>query len=102
MTPSRTPASPPLPPLLERSLEELRAIRRDAAALTDGLSAAQLAWSPAPGRWSIADAVAHLNRTGRLYLDALAHALARARTRGLADRGDYRPSFVGRMMRRSM
>jgi hypothetical protein len=87
-----------LSPLLEGFLEELRAIRRDAAALTDGLGAAQLAWRPGPGRWSVAEAVAHLNLTGRHYLDAVAHALADARARGLADRGDWRPSLVGRVM----
>lgn len=102
MAPTRPPTPVPLPPLLERRLEELRAIRRDAASLTDGLSAAQLAWSPAPGRWSMADVVAHLNRTGRLYLDALAHALADARARGMTDRGDWKPTFVGGMMTRSM
>jgi hypothetical protein len=102
MPPTRSPSSPPLAPLLERSLEELRAVRRDAAALTGGLSAAQLAWSPAPGRWSMAEGVAHLNRTGRLYLDALAHSLAGARARGLVDRGDYRPGLVGGWMARSM
>lgn len=102
MASTRPPTPAPLPPLLERRLEELRAIRRDAASLTDGLSAAQLAWSPAPGRWSMAEAVAHLNRTGRLYLDALAHALTDARARGMTDRGDWKPTFVGGMMTRSM
>lgn len=96
------PAPPPLSPVLQRRLGELRAIRADAEALTAGLSTAQLAWSPAPGRWSLAENVAHLNRTGRLYLDALAHALAGARSRGQADRGDWRPSWIGGLMTRSM
>jgi hypothetical protein len=93
-------SAPPaaLPPLLEGFLDQLRAIRRDAAALTEGLGGARLAWRPAPGRWSIAEAVAHLNLTGRLYLDAVAHALADARARGLADRGDWRPTLVGGLM----
>ena len=93
-----TAPTAPLSPLLEDFLAQLRAIRRDAAALTDGLGAAQLAWRPGPGRWSIAEAVAHLNLTGRHYLDAVAHALADARARGLSDRGDWRPSLVGRVM----
>jgi len=46
--------------------------------------------------------VAHLNRAGRTYLDEVAHALAGARARGLADRGDWRPSLVGGLMTRSM
>jgi len=92
------PPATALSPLLEGCLEQLSAIRRDAAALTEGLSAAQLAWRPAPGRWSVAEAVAHLNLAGRPYLDAVAHALADARTRGLADRGDWRPTLVGGLM----
>jgi hypothetical protein len=94
------PAPPPAPlsPFLEHALGELRAIRADAAALTGGLSPAQLAWSPEPGRWSIAEVAAHLNLAGRIYLDAIAHTLAEARARGLADRGDYRPTLTGRFM----
>jgi hypothetical protein len=97
-------SAPPkaLSPPLEGWLEQLRAIRRDAAALTDGLGAAQLAWRPAPGRWAISEVVAHLNLAGRRYLDVVAHALADARARGLADRGDWRPSLVGGLMTRSM
>lgn len=95
------PAAAPSP-LLEGFLDQLRAIRRDASALTGGLGGARLAWRPAPGKWSIAEVVAHLNRTGRIYLDEVAHALAEARARGLADRGDWRPSLVGGWMTKSM
>ena len=95
------PAPPaPLAPHLERWLEELRAIRRDAAALTDGVGEAQLAWRPGPGRWSIAEVVAHLNRAGRPYLDRIAHALAEARGRGPSPDA-WRPTFVGGLMARS-
>ncbi|HKP75894.1 MAG TPA: DinB family protein, partial [Longimicrobiaceae bacterium] len=97
-TTAPAPLSSRLSPFLERALGELRGIRADAAALTDGLSAAQLAWSPEPGRWSIAEVMAHLNLAGRVYLDALAPALADARARGLADRGDYKPTLAGRTM----
>ena len=97
-TKAAAPSAPPLSPFLEQALAELRGIRADAAAVTEGLTPAQLAWSPGPGRWSIAEVVAHLNLAGRVYLDAIAHAAAGARTRGLADRGDYRPSLAGRAM----
>ncbi|MFL5384830.1 MAG: DinB family protein [Longimicrobiaceae bacterium] len=82
-------------------LEQLRAIRRDAASLTEGLSDAQLAWRPGPGRWSIAEVVAHLNRAGRPYLDLIAHALAAARVRGASTGDRWRPTFVGGLMARS-
>jgi len=96
-----TPAPPALAPHLERWLEELRAIRRDAATLTDDLGDAQLAWRPGPGRWLIAEVVAHLNRAGRPYLDRIAHALAEARRRGLSEGDEWRPTFVGGWMARS-
>jgi hypothetical protein len=94
--------SPATAPHLERWLEQLRAIRREAAALTEGLHEAQLAWRPGPGRWSIAEVVKHLNLSARPYLDAIAHALARARARGHTDGGDWRPTLVGGLFARSM
>lgn len=91
-----------LSPLLAGYLEQLRTVRADAAALTDGLGEAALAWRPAPGKWSVSEVAAHLNLAGRLYLDVVAHALADARARGLADRGDWRPTLIGRLMTGSM
>lgn len=97
------PTAPPaaLAPHLARWLEELRAIRCDAAALTQGLGEAQLGWRPGPGRWSIAEVVAHLNRAGRPYLDRIAHALAEARARGASGSDGWRPTFIGGLMARS-
>ena len=97
MTPA--PSAPPAAHIAEW-LEQLRAIRRDAAELTEGLSDAQLAWRPGPGRWSIAEVVAHLNRAGRPYLDLIAHALAGARAQGPPPE-PWRPTFIGGMMARS-
>ncbi|SOD02089.1 DinB superfamily protein [bacterium JGI 053] len=94
--------SPAVAPHLERWLDQLRAIRRDDAALTGGLAEAQLAWRPGPGRWSIAEVVKHLNLSARPYLDAIAHALAGARARGLSDGGGWRPTLVGGLFARSM
>ncbi|HEX8244107.1 MAG TPA: DinB family protein [Longimicrobium sp.] len=97
-----TATSTDLSPLLRGYLDQLAAIRRDAAELTDGITDAQFAWRPEPGKWSIGQNVNHLTITGRSYTDVLGPALADARARGLADRGDFRPSLVGGFMARSM
>ncbi|HEX6748986.1 MAG TPA: DinB family protein [Longimicrobium sp.] len=88
-------------PLLRGWLEQLERIRRDAAELTDGITDAQFAWKPGPGKWSVGQIVNHLVVSGASYLDRIAPALADARARGLHDRGDYRPSLIGGLMVRS-
>ena len=103
MTTTAARAAPAtLPPLLERYLEQLRALRREAEALTADLDDARFAWQPGPGRWSVGEIVAHLNVAGRDYLDGFAHSVSEARRRGLRDRGDYRHSWIGRLLARSM
>ena len=88
-------------PLLRGWLEQLERIRRDAAGLTEGITDAQFAWTPEPGKWSVGQIVSHLVVAGASYLDRLSPALADARARNLADRGDYRPSLIGGLMVRS-
>lgn len=97
-----TTAPTELSPLLRGCLDQLAAIRREAAELTDGVSDAQFGWRPEPGKWSMGQIVDHLNVSGRSYTDALSPALAHARARGSADRGDFRPSLVGGIMVWSM
>jgi len=100
--PNIAPPQAPLSPLLRRYLDELAAIRRDADALTAGISDAQFAWRPEPDRWSIGQIVSHLRATGGSYVASLRPALATARERGMTDRGDFRPGLIGGMMVRSM
>jgi hypothetical protein len=99
---STAPAAPALSPLLRGYLGQLAAIRREAGELTAGLTDAQFAWRPAPESWSVGEIVSHLHLAGRAYLDRLRPALADARRRGLADRGDFRPTLVGGFMAKSM
>ncbi len=59
-------SAPPSPEL--RSVhEELEAVKQQTAELVRGLSEEQLAWRPAPDKWSIADCLAHLNVVNRDY-----------------------------------
>ncbi|HEX8903745.1 MAG TPA: DinB family protein [Longimicrobiaceae bacterium] len=91
-----------LSPLLRGYLDQLDAIRRDAALLTDGITDAQFAWRSEPGKWSIGQIVNHLNVSGRSYTEVLGPALANARAQGSPDRGDFKPSLIGGFMVRSM
>ncbi|HSU12877.1 DinB family protein [Longimicrobium sp.] len=100
--PTILPPTLPLSPLLQGYLDELAAIRRDAEELTAGLTGAQFGWRPEPAVWSVGQIVRHLTVSGRSYADALRPALAAARARGSADRGDFRPSLVGGLMVRWM
>jgi hypothetical protein len=66
----------------------------DARLLTAGLSESEFNWHPAPGRWSIAQCLAHLNVTGRWYLPLIDASVADARKRGLLNPGPFRYSWL--------
>lgn len=66
---------------LWRQVERLGA---DAHELVRDLSAAQLAWRPAAGRWSVAENVAHLIAIGRWYFKQVDRSLDDAAARSLA------------------
>lgn len=53
-----------LTPYLQKLHNDLRQLRREAEAATEGLSEAQWNWSPARDVWSIAQVLDHLNKTG--------------------------------------
>jgi hypothetical protein len=62
-------------------LREFDENTRKARELTAGLSAAQLNWRPEPGRWSIAQCLAHLNVVNGQDLTPIAEAIRSARSR---------------------
>ena len=87
-------------PDLARFGRELDAVRRESAALTGDLSNAQLAWRPAPGRWSPGQVVSHLRATNTRYLEAIDRSIEQARAHGLTGFTPHRPGLVGRFMTR--
>lgn len=101
MTTTET-AAPALSPLLQGYLDQLAAIRRETAELTNGMGDARFTWTPSPDRWSPGQIVNHLNLVGGDYVFRIARALEGARARGLRDRGDYRPGLIGGMLVRGM
>ena len=82
--------------------EQLDAIRRDAVALTDGLSAETGAWRERTDSWSVAECLDHLATGNRVYLEALQDGARRARERGRFRRGRAEPGFIGGLFARSL
>lgn len=68
-------------------------VRRVVAGLRD----AQLLWSPAPARWSIATCLEHLIATGAAYHPRIAAALAAAPRDPAHAEAAWRPSWFGRL-----
>ena len=89
--------------LLRRFEEELAGVDADARRLVDGLSEAQLAWSPPDGGWSISQVYEHLATSNRSYLGPMRDAIERAEVsgRGNVERA-WTPSFFGGILARSL
>ena len=98
--------SPSGPPALTSEIEAFRTqfeqLSAQADALVTPLSDAQFIWQPAPGSWSVAECVEHLNVTARLYLPKLDEAIADAIRRGRYAEGPFSYNWIGRFVVRSM
>ena len=78
--------------------EATLAVDVEAKKLCAGLSEEQLSWCPRPGRWSIAQNLAHLRATTEVFLPAVDSALETSRIMGLHGEGPFVLSFFGRVM----
>jgi len=74
------------------------AIDLEAMDLCAGLSEEQLAWSPRPGRWSIAQNLSHLRRTTEVFLPAVDATLEASRNLKLHGPGPFTLNLYGRIM----
>lgn len=81
---------------------QFAAATRDAHEITGDLEAAQGVWQPGPGRWSIAECLAHVSATGRVYVPAIEDAVRRGRAANRTAPGPFRPSLLGRWIIASM
>jgi DinB family protein len=81
---------------------QLDAIRREADALTAGLTDEQFNWQPDPTRWSIALCLQHLVLAADGLLELQEAAIDRARRRGLLSDGPYRHGRIGSMITASI
>ena len=82
-------------------LDENTANIEKAKSLTAGLSAAQMNWRPQPGKWSIAQNLAHLN-FGYPYFDTIASSIAAARAKGIIGNGPFRYGWLSSWFASSM
>jgi DinB family protein len=89
-------------PDLEELLRQIEAVKADGQALCAGLSESQFNWRPAPGRWSIAECLAHLNLSVTGTLPAFDRAIETGRAKGRLAPGPFRYRWFARMMVASM
>lgn len=87
-----------LAPAVERLRAQFDQLSADAAALAAPLDDEQFNWQPAPGVWSIAQCIEHLNVTTRLYLPKLDEGIAEAIRRGLYGEGPFTYNWIGRFL----
>jgi len=57
---------------------------------------------PAPGKWSIAQVLEHLNSYNRYYLLEIEHALQQGRKKGIAASAAYTPGWFGNYFTKMM
>ena len=89
-------------PAIEKYVAGFETVGRDAAALLDGLTDPQVNWRPSEGRWSIAECIAHLTASGRIYLPPLDRAIERGIERAMFGGRDFHPNWFGRLLIASM
>ena len=87
--------------MVSKLLDENTANIEKAKSLTAGLSAAQMNWRPQPGKWSIAQNLAHLN-FGYPGLDTIASSIAAARAQGIIGNGPFRYGWLSSWFVKSM
>lgn len=85
---------------MRKSLDDIRtevaAINADAQRLCAGLTEEQLGWRPQPGKWSIAENLAHINVGTQTYLPAIQRSLDQARAKGMTGRGSFDLGITGK------
>ena len=85
-----------LAPEVEALRLQFEQLSADADALAGSLTDDQFNWQPAPGVWSMAQCIEHLNVTARLYLPKLDDSIADAIRRGLYNEGPFTYNWIGR------
>jgi hypothetical protein len=87
---------------LASDVQQITQIKEQAATLLRGVSDAQYNWRSEPGRWSMAECVAHIVITDDIYVPVLENCIADARKKGLVGDGPFHHGAVGNWFVRSM
>jgi len=77
---------------------DIAAHRRRAQALVDAVSADQLMRRPDPGKWSIAECLAHLNLTAETVQKIMVRGIAQAKQEKKFGEGPFSTGAKGRLM----
>lgn len=83
---------------LAKIVESLESAQHKLRTLSDNISDSAWARHPAPGAWSAADCVEHLNMTSRAFVPRLREAANEARLLHSPPAKDYRMDFPGRVL----
>ena len=75
---------------LETLHADFEAAKKAARELVAGIGDRAFNWRRAPGTWSMAECLDHLNLTGRKYLRVLDRAIEDGRARNVVGRGPFR------------
>jgi len=86
-TPS--PLNAELAPELAEDARQIAQIKEQAAGVVRGENDAQYSWRPAPGRWSMAQCLAHIVVGDDVYFPSLEVCIAEARKKGLTGNGPF-------------
>jgi DinB superfamily len=78
--------------------DELNQMRRRAEALVSGLTTEQLTRRPDPGKWSIAECLAHLNLTASVVQPFIAKGIARGKKEMRHGKGPFKMGVRGRIL----
>jgi DinB family protein len=104
-----SPASTPQPqdtrPLhsdLDDIQRQLHRLTSSVEVLVKSLDDAQMNWTPATGRWSIAQCLEHLTLTNRRYRQAMEEAIAQGRKDNRYSSGQYRHGWLGEKFVKSL
>lgn len=90
-----------LHPELADFAAQIAKIRDDARQLTSGLSDKQANWRSHPGRWSIAQCLAHITLGNQEYLREIDRAIVDGRARQLMGNGPFQHGWFGNWFARS-
>ena len=91
-----------LAPEVDDYRQEFERLAGEADALVAPLTEDQFNWRPAPGAWSIAECIDHLNVTARMYLPVLDEGIANAIRQGQYGEGPYAYWWLARMFVRML
>lgn len=80
-------------------LNELQEIRRRAKELASGLTPEQLVQRPDPARWSVAECLAHLNTTARVFFPMIDAAIEQGRQKKVLGKGPFKPGPMGGLLK---